>query len=366
MYNFRSDTRKQRPSESDQQKDLASSSDESDGRHSHPGSSSKKIYNNDKLSREKAKFFKRSFGDKGKRQAKGTTIRVESHTNNAGSSTVSLLGTTSESALGGIQGKHIDAASDLSTSGPDSSTDSNSSDESGVDMTACKKGLNFNRSISHHDQDSTVDNISGDKLPSRKSESLSEDSGSGTPHEERSSSSTNSSSTMLASGHLRGLFDGLSHLYTPYDSRKRPLQERPKHQKGHKRTSSREGGDLPPFETSSSLEGVDTVCEMGQGFREVGECSSNSSGALNRVGGNAGLWSPWAPHKWPGGTSVNAGASGQGAAPSTAMAGASPMAANSSGSGSQAQASDGRKWRKMRPEGCSGHTGGQGKALCGP
>ncbi|XP_064113125.1 histone acetyltransferase KAT6A-like isoform X2 [Macrobrachium nipponense] len=340
----RSASRKHKPSESDQQKEVPSSSDESDGMHGHPGSS-KKI-SNDKLSREKAKFFKRSFGDKGKmRLAKGT-IRVESHTN-AGSSTGSRMG-TSESALG-VQGKRVDAASDLSTSGPDSTTDTSSSDESGADVTSCKKGLNFNHSVLHHGQD-TIDN-SGDKLQNRKSESLSEDSGSGTPHEERSSSSTNSSSTMLASGHLRGLFDGLSHLYTPYDSRKRPFHERPKH-KGHKRTSSREG-DLPPFETNS-LEGGDVVCEGGQGFRDGSECS----GAINRLGGNVGVWSPWAPHKWPS-TGVNAGACGSGAAPSTAVVGAIPLVANTSGSGSQVQATDGRKWRKMRPEGCSSHTGGQ-------
>ena len=57
-------------------------------------------------------------------------------------------------------------------------------------------------------------------------------SGGGTPAEDRSSSSTASSVGPAASGDLRLLFDGLSHLYTPDFRKKRPPPELPKKRPG--------------------------------------------------------------------------------------------------------------------------------------
>lgn len=341
-----------RKSESEQQKELPSDSEDSDGMHGHLGPPKKLL--SDKLSKEKAKFFKRSLAEKGKFRAAKSEIRVVSH----GSAGTGISGMKRENTSGQV--KRVELGSELSSSGPESTTDTSSSDESGADMPKAA----IRRTLGHDSDGSPPLQHSkgtmGIKLHGRKSDSLSEgevDSGSGTPHEERSSSSTNSSSAMLASGHLKGLFDGLSHLYTPYDSRKRPMQERPKY-KGPKRILklSREG------ETQLCEASGESGGRVGEGVEGIygGECSGAGSG----MGRSGGAWSAWASHRWPG-TSVGASSGGTSAIPSTLVA-ANPLAASVGGGGSQTQAADGRKWRKMKPEGCSSHTGGEGKALCGP
>lgn len=353
---FRSASRWRKRSESDQHKEAASDSDDSEGTHGQLGPPKKLL--SDKLSKEKAKFFKRSFGEKGKFRAAKSEIRVESHVN-AG---IGISRATRDNATG--HKKRADLGSELSSSGSDSTTDTSSSDESGADVPEA-----ISKTVGHAGEDcpsipcsqATNSINAGAKNPVRKSESVSEgevDSGSGTPHEERSSSSTNSSSAMLASGHLRGLFDGLSHLYTPYDSRKRPLQERPKYKGPKKILKLSRDGETSQCDTG--VEGGTIVTDSGEGSRRVGECSGAGSG----VGECGGAWSTWSAQKWSS-TSVGTGPCGPSAVPST-LGAANPLAANVGGGGSQAQATDGRKWRKMRPEGYSSHTGGQGKALCGP
>ncbi|XP_045599275.1 uncharacterized protein [Procambarus clarkii] len=345
----RSASRWRKRSESDQRKEPGSDSDDSEGMHSQLGPPKK--LPSDKLSKEKAKFFKRSFGEKGKFRAAKSEIRVESH-GNAG---ISVSRATRDSASG--HRKRAEPGSELSSSGPDSTTDTSSSDESGADVPEVNS-----RTAGHDGEEcpslpcsqGSNSTSTGSKVPVRKSESLSEgevDSGSGTPHEERSSSSTNSSSAMLASGHLRGLFDGLSHLYTPYDSRKRPLQERPKYKGPKKILKLSRDGETSLCDTG--VEGGTRVNNGSEGSRRSGECS----GAGSKGGENGGAWSTWAAHRWSS-TSIGASSAGPSAVPS-ALAGATPLAANVSGGGSQAQATDGRKWRKMRPEGYSSHTGGQ-------
>lgn len=350
---FRSASRWPKKSESDQHKEPPSDSDDSEGTHGQIGPPKKLL--SDKLSKEKAKFFKRSFGEKGKvRAVTKSDLQVESHST-AGAG-VSRL------ANAGSRGRQAEPAAEFSSSGPDSTSDTSSSDESGTglpDAARVRPGGEPSPMLSC----SPVGGGAGPVLPARKSESFSEgevDSGSGTPQEERSSSSTNSSSAMLSSGPLRSLFDGLSHLYTPFDSRKRPLPAQPKY-KGPKKVvqPSREGESATPGEVR--VGGKVIVEEGGEGPLRGTDCGGPSIVGVE----SGGTWSTWATQRWPA-SSVGAIPGGTSGAPSKRAMGAPLVAGPGGGCLGQAQAAEGRKWCKMRAEGCCSHTGGQGKALCGP
>ena len=351
----RSASRWHKKSESDHHKEPASDSDDSEGMHGQIGPPKKLI--SDKLSKEKAKFFKRSFGEKGKvRAVTKSDLQVESHST-AGAG-------VSRPASTGSRGRQAELVVEFSSSGPDTTSDTSSSDESGTgppEVTRVRSGGEPSPLLSCSPAGNT--SVAGTGIPVRKTESLSEgevDSGSGTPQEERSSSSTNSSSAMLSSGPLRSLFDGLSHLYTPYDSRKRPLQAQPKY-KGPKKLiqPSREGESAAPGEVR--VGGGTPVEEVGEGPQQGMECGGLSAGGVE----NGGTWSTWAAQRWPA-SSVGVIPGGARWAPSTRPVGAPLVASPVGGCLGQPQAADGRKWCKMRAEGCCSHTGGQGKALCGP
>ncbi|KAK4288124.1 hypothetical protein Pmani_038840 [Petrolisthes manimaculis] len=343
----RSDSRWRKKSESEATKEAASDSDDSEGMHGQFGSP-KKLHS-DKLSKEKAKFFKRSFGDKGRFKVAKSEIRVDSQS----SAGLGLTRVIKDSAS--VREKVGSVVTEVSSSESDTTSESSSSDdESGADVPQAIPRTPGHHALPLASAQPMVQGVAAGKVPARKSESLSEgelDSGSGTPHEERSSSSTNSSSTMLTSGHLRGLFDGLSHLYTPYDSRKRPLQERPKH-KGPKKLLqlSREGETIP---SEAGVE-VRALTDTGvEGPSSILECSSPGSGRADE----RGTWSTWGGQRWLA-TGVGTSPAGPNATPTT-VASATPLTTSMGGPGCQTQAADGRKWRKMRTEGYSSHTGGQ-------
>lgn len=353
---LRSASRWRKKSESDHHKDPASDSDDSEGMHGQIGPPKKLL--SDKLSKEKAKFFKRSFGEKGKvRAVIKSDLQVESHST-AGAG-------VSRPASTGSRGRQAEPAAEFSSSGPDSTSDTSSSDESGTGLPEAARvcpGTESSPLLSCGPAGSSASAV-GAVLPARKSESFSEgevDSGSGTPQEERSSSSTNSSSAMLSSGPLRSLFDGLSHLYTPYDSRKRPLPAQPKY-KGPKKVvqPSREGESATPVEVR--IGGKVMGEEVGEGPQQGTDCGGPSTVGVE----SGGTWSTWAAQRWPA-SSVGAIPGGASGAPTTRPVGAPLVTSPGGGCLGQAQAADGRKWCKMRAEGCCSHTGGQGKALCGP
>ncbi|KAK8722069.1 hypothetical protein OTU49_012463, partial [Cherax quadricarinatus] len=115
----RSASRWRKRSGSEQRKEADSISDDSDGMHSHLGPPKK--LPSEKLSKEKAKFFRRSFGEKGKLRGVKSDVRVECE------------GIAGMSACGGGHKKRGEAGSEVSSSIPDTSTDTSSSDESGAD-----------------------------------------------------------------------------------------------------------------------------------------------------------------------------------------------------------------------------------------
>ena len=167
----------------------------------------KKIVSNDKVCKEKAKFFKRSFRDKFK-YSKFSTMANNDSTTVVGVSCSSLK----REALSGI------ANEDRIRDGANGNT--SSSDESGgriaIDATSgtycsrkmkkrTKKGrpkLRIPATFHAH--------VPGGFPPPPEI-----DSGSGTPVDDSksTSSSTNSSGSLVPTTHVRSLFDGLSHLY---------------------------------------------------------------------------------------------------------------------------------------------------------
>ncbi|KAG0715641.1 Histone acetyltransferase KAT6B [Chionoecetes opilio] len=344
----RSASRWRKKSESDHLKEPASDSDDSEGMHGQIGPPKKLI--SDKLSKEKAKFFKRSFGEKGKvRAVTKSDLQVEPHST-AGAG-------VSRPASTGSRVRQAELAAEFTSSGPDSTSDTSSSDESGTGLPEAarmRSGGEPSSLLSCSPAGSV--SAAGTGIPARKSESLSEgevDSGSGTPQEERSSSSTNSSSAMMSSGPIRSLFDGLSHLYTPYDSRKRPLQVQPKY-KGPKKfmQPSREGESTTPGEVR--VGDGSPVEEGGEGIQQGMECGGLSAGDVE----SGGTWSTWAAQRWPA-SSVGVIPGSASVTPSTRAVGGPLVAGPVGGCLGQVQAADGRKWCKMRAEGCCSHTGGQ-------
>lgn len=262
---------------------MSSASEDEEGRVGH--SFYPKKIPSDKLSKEKAKFFKRSFRDKSESskckkiredvavnyatgsgavlgitsappvvrkgfyynsdETKSSSLHVNKTSTDGGLPRLSSLGPQSmnlssptttgflESKSGGeryARGGIPDITSDISSSEQEGGSEmTSSSDESGTDLpdTASRRKERKatkmrSKAAPHHMSHSiplgTLSGADNDLCAPPE-----QDSGSGTPVEDKSSSSTNSSTPIPATGHLRSLFDGLSHLYTTSNSRlKRP------------------------------------------------------------------------------------------------------------------------------------------------
>lgn len=89
-------------------------------------------------------------------------------------------------------------------------------------------------------------------------------SGSGSPLEEGCSSSTTSSGAMVTSGHLRSLFDGLSHLYMTNDPRgcKRPSQQHAAVRSSQDATRSRPSRSKSAESSKEDLGGIQNPADL--------------------------------------------------------------------------------------------------------